>query len=210
MSRIRSLAPALALLSAGMLAALPAVPLAAQEIIRAERRTGSPTLTLEGNVLYSSLGGRDFAGSAEGVGFDALASLGVDAFALAGGYSRTVHSSSGSDLTLQGFFLEPRLALPFAYENFTPYLFGRISRMRETRDQTSGEREAWGTGLGGGLGVLVRVVPGVHLNMAASYSGMRFGDFELNGTRAPNSGSRGNSFGIRAGLAFGLGGWGAR
>jgi hypothetical protein len=205
MPKIRSIVSVLAVGSA------LALPAQAQQIIPRAPRTAKPVFALEGNLLYSRLGGRDYHGTEDGVGFDAQATLGVDAFALGGGYLRTTHAApSGSDITMQGFFIEPRIALPFYYENFTPYILGRVTRVNERREVSGGTREAWGTALGGGGGLLVRLVPGLQLNMALTYNAMRLGDAKLAGQRLTGTSTRGNSVGFRAGMSLGYGEWGVK
>jgi hypothetical protein len=171
-----------------------------------------PSISLEGSVLYNTFQGRDFRNVNDGGGFEAQANIGVGAFSLGGGYLRTTHSITGiaEDAVQSGPYLEPRLALPFYYTNFTPYLMGRVARITHRVDTSLGERESTGTSVGGGVGMLVRLTPGVQLNMGLLYSSFRLGRIEQGGTTVTGSGGDGTTLGFRAGLSLGGGGWGVR
>ena len=173
-----------------------------------------PSLSLEGNVLYTTFQGRDFRDLNDGGGFEAQANIGVGAFSLGGGWLRTTHGITGAseDAVQSGPYVEPRLALPFYYTNFTPYLMGRVARITQRVETATGDVESTGTALGGGLGMLVRLTPGVQLNMGLLYSSLRLGSAGT-GVRddaRAGSGGDGATLGFRAGLSVGGGGWGAR
>jgi hypothetical protein len=183
--------------------ALAAAPALAQT-------TATPTFSLEGNVLYNVFNGHDFRDVGDGPGFEALGNLGVGAFSLGAGYVRTTHHLTDvtDDVTLDGPFVEPRLALPFYYRSFTPYLSARAARLTARADDAGGELVATGTQLGGGIGMLVALAPSVRMNLGLTYARLRLGDAERDGTRIPDSSADGSTLGFRAGLSLGGAGWG--
>ena len=181
---------------------LGAAPAAAQSAL--------PTLSLEGNVLYNTFQGRAFRDVGDGAGFEVLGNVGVGAFSLGAGYVRTTHHLTGvtDDVTLDGPFVEPRLALPFYYRSFTPYLSARAARLTARADDAGGELVATGTQLGGGIGMLVALAPSVRMNLGLTYARLRLGDAERDGARIPDSSADGSTLGFRAGLSLGGAGWG--
>jgi hypothetical protein len=118
---------------------------------------------------------------------------------------RTAHDVAGTedDLVVRGVFVEPRLALPIAYGNFTPYLMRRATRMERRLGPGGAEAESTGTALCGGAGLLVWVAPGVQLNTSAAYDGMR-----LTGGTAGDRRTSGSGLTLRLGLSLGATGWG--
>jgi opacity protein-like surface antigen len=191
-SELRMIRP---LALAALAAALVAAPAHAQY--------ATPRLSLEGNALYGTPSGREVRDLGDATGFDVQARLGVQAFSIGGGYLRTSQSVAGtsSNAVLAGPFVEPRLSLPFYYSSFTPYISGRLARLRQ-KDDAGENTGLTATSVGGGLGVLVRVAPAVHLNLAGTYQAMRFKyDDVVDG----DASFRGNSVDLRAGLSIGFG-----
>jgi hypothetical protein len=143
------------------------------------------------------------ANTGDATGFDVMGSVGSGMFSLGGGYQRATirpagPTASGDDV-LDGFFVEPRLALPFATGNFTPYLFGRAGWLTSSVATAASPRvEQSASQVGGGLGTLVWLAPRVQLNAALIAVD----------TRAPRSAMDGASVGLRAGLTLGLDRWG--
>jgi outer membrane protein with beta-barrel domain len=185
-----------------LVAAVAAAPASAQY--------ATPHLALEGNALYGTMSGRDVRDLGDATGFDVQARLGIQAFSIGGGYLQTSQSLSGasSNVRLRGPFVEPRINLPFYYSSFTPYISGRLARLKQFDDQ--GDTGLTATSVGGGLGVLVRLAPAIHLNLAGTYQSTRYkyddvssGLFDV--TSDPQHVS-GNSFDLRAGLSLGFGG----
>jgi Outer membrane protein beta-barrel domain len=180
---------------AALAVTVAAVPAAAQY--------ASPHFSIEGNALYGTMSGHAVSDLGDAVGFDVQARLGVQAFSIGGGYLRTQQSvsNSPSDVRLSGPFVEPRINLPFYYSSFTPYITGRLARLTQRDDQGSTGLTA--TSVGGGLGMLVRIAPAVHLNLAGTYQSLRY---KYDDVGLINSDSRfnGNSVDLRAGLALGF------
>jgi hypothetical protein len=151
----------------------------------------------------------DALGSAtDGAGFDVLASVGVSVLSLGGGYQRATHRVAGQDAVVDGFFFEPRVALPFAARNFTPFVFGRAARLERTFRGAGGASLARGTGLGAGVGTYVWLAPNIQLNTSLGWHAQRFGD-DGAAAGAPLAGQRsGEQWTVRAGLTLGFDRWG--
>lgn len=163
-----------------------------------------------GAALYQS--GR--AVEPAGAGFDAFGSVAVSAFSLGVGYQRSAHRVSGSAggaATYQGLFVEPRLAL-VSFRGFTPYVAGRVGFLAHevpARSNASGAPAAASsdrvTTLGAGVGALVPVAPGVHLDLTGMYAGVQ-------GGAAPAGvaalGALRRAVTLRAGITLGFGRWG--
>ena len=186
---------------AALLLLAAAVPAAhAQHHTPPWERRASATFAVGGAGLYTGVRDSDVGRVRDGYGFDVHAAVGVSAFALAGGYQRSVQSLRDTDteLTLQGPYVEPRIALAGG-GNFTPYLTGRVAflRQRAEGDVVTVSRSTR-TSVGGGLGMLVTLGPAVHLDLAAQYT--RF-DVRQD-TR------RGDGALVRAGMVFGFDRWG--
>lgn len=164
-----------------------------------ERRS-SPSFAIGGAGLYTGVRDSDVGRVRDGYGFDVHAAVGVSAFALAGGYQRTVQSlrDTDTDVTLQGPYVEPRVALASG-GSFTPYLTGRVAFLRQ---RVSGDvvsvSNATRTSVGGGLGMLVALGPAVHLDLTAQYT-----RFDVRQDTRHGDGAL-----LRAGMVFGFDRWG--
>ena len=100
--------------------------------------------------------------------------------------------------TLSGFYVEPRLALPLAASNFTPYLYGRGGLLERAETISGDEYKSNVTQLGGGLGSMIYLAKGVQLNLTGGYQFLRAGKRIADDTRA-----EGGAFVMRAGLSLG-------
>ncbi len=171
-------------------------------------RRDRPQLALEGAGTLSSLSGNAVGSATDGTGFDVLASIGVSVLSLGAGYQRSMHSLGGDDAVVQGVFFEPRVALPLAARNFTPFVYGRVSRLERTIDNSLGSVNTNGTGLGAGVGTYVWLAPNVQLNTTVGWTDLRFGATD-NVSIFPLAGrTTGSSWGVRAGLTLGFDRWG--
>jgi hypothetical protein len=173
--------------------AVAAAPLAAQS-------RQAPMFTIEANANYQALRGDVYSDLNDGRGAEALFTLGISNLALSAGYQRSWHDVLGSSrqATLSGFFVEPRLALPFAASNFTPYIYGRGGLLQRAELVNDEEFTSNVTQMGGGVGSQIFLARGVHLNLAGGYQFMRAGRRIADDTRA-----NGGSFVMRAGLTLG-------
>lgn len=172
----------------------------------------APMFTIEGGANYQALRGGVFGDLNDGRGAEAQFIVGVSNLALAVGYQRSWHDVVGTaaatgtprQATLSGFYIEPRLALPFAASNFTPYIYGRGGLLQRAETIQDAEVTSNISQLGGGLGSQIYLAKGIHLNLAGGYQFFRAGKKISDDTRA-----NGGAYVMRAGLTLGGGssGW---
>jgi hypothetical protein len=187
--------------------ALTLLPLTAESQRRGrdwppQHRRTAPALALEASGLFTR---GDRAATSDASGFEVMGSVGSGVVSLGGGWQRSTvrrtAAGQGAEL-LDGWFVEPRLALPLAVGNFTPYLLGRAAWLTSRPPATAtGTPERAATQLGGGVGTLVWLAPNVQLNTALLLLDTRLDG----GAPAPIAG---RSFGLRAGLTLGFDRWG--
>jgi len=160
----------------------------------------APIFSIEGGANFQALRGDVYSDLNDGRGAEALFTVGISNFALSAGYQRSWHDVAGESrqATLSGFFVEPRLALPFAASNFTPYLYGRGGLLERAESIGGTEVTSNATQLGGGVGSLIFLAKGVQLNVGGGYQYLRAGRRIADDTRA-----RGGAFVMRAGLTLG-------
>jgi len=192
-----------------------ALSLVATEALSAQDRSWPPQhrreraqLALEGSGFLSQLSGNAVGSATDGTGFEVMGSVGVSVLSLGGGYQRSTHRLGASDASITGVFFEPRLALPFVARNFTPFVYGRVSRLDRSVDGEIGSLETRGTGLGAGVGTYLWLAPNIQLSSAVGWNEVRFGD------PGPNAGfpivgrTSGNNWTVRAGVVLGFDRWG--
>ncbi len=186
-----------ALVSAALLAT--AAPVMAQQ-------RQAPMFTIEGAANYQALRGNVFSDLNDGRGAEAQFTVGISNLAISAGYQRSWHDVMGTapsggvprQATISGFYVEPRLALPLAASNFTPYLYGRGGLLERAETVRNSEIKSNVTQLGGGLGSMIYLAKGVQLNLAGGYQFLRAGKRIADDTRA-----NGGAFVMRAGLSVG-------
>jgi hypothetical protein len=171
-------------------------------------RRDRPQFALEAAGSLAALQGNAIGSATDGSGFDLLASVGVSVLSLGGGFQRSEHRMGGDDAVVQGFFFEPRLALPLAARNFTPFVYGRVSRLERSVNNPLGRSSSYGTGFGAGLGTYVWIAPSVQLNTTAGWTDLRFGAADRPSTVPLDARTTGSSWGVRAGLTLGFDRWG--
>ena len=185
----------LALASAALLTV--AAPLSAQRRQAAE-------FSIEGHTNFQALRGNVFSDLNDGRGAEAQFTLGISNLALSAGYQRSWHNvvDDNRQATLSGFYVEPRLALPLAASNFTPYVYGRGGVLQRAEFINGDERTSNVTQMGGGVGSMIYLAKGIHLNLAGGYQFLRAGTRIADDTRAS-----GGAFTMRAGVTLGSSGW---
>lgn len=212
LSRALTIALALPLVSS-----LLAAPLDAQQRRRSsvpQQRREPPMFALDAGGLFTSLRGDALGNVGDGTGFDVMASIGSGIFSLGAGYQRSWHGRPGNedDVLVDGGFVEPRIALPFAVGNFTPYVLGRASRLtRRPPDNGIGSTEPKvnGTALGVGAGTLFWLASNVQINTAIMWQDLRFDRAQgLTGPVGTANRATGSHWGLRAGLTIGFDEWG--
>lgn len=173
--------------------------------VMAQRRE-QPIFTVEAAANYQALRGNVFSDLADGRGAEAQFTVGISNFAASIGYQRSWHDVLGTapaggvpkQATLSGFYIEPRLALPLAASNFTPYVYGRGGLLERAETVSGLEYKSNVTQLGGGVGSMIYLARGVQLNLAGGYQFLRAGKRIADDTRAD-----GGAFVMRAGLSLG-------
>jgi hypothetical protein len=166
----------------------------------------APMFTVEAAANYQALRGNVFSDLNDGRGAEAQITVGISNLAVSAGYQRSWHDVIGSapsggvprQATISGFYIEPRLALPFAASNFTPYLYGRGGLLERAETIRNSEYKSNVTQIGGGLGSMIYLAKGVQLNLAGGYQFLRAGKRIADDTRA-----NGGAFVMRAGLSLG-------
>ena len=176
-----------------------------------QHRRERPQLALEASGFFSTQRGEPLGAVGDGSGFDVMGSIGSGMFSLGGGYQYQTHRrlTSGSAV-VDGAFIEPRIAMPLAVGNFTPYVFARGARLtRRVHDTAIGdeERTVSGTAVGGGFGTLFWLAPNIQLNTSLLWQDMRF-DRASQLPILSNSRAEGSQWGLRAGLTLGFDNWG--
>ncbi len=176
-----------------------------------QQRRERPMIAIEGAGLFSALAGDALGAVGDGTGFDVMASVGSGTFSLGGGWQRARHpiASVAGAATVEGGFIEPRVALPLAVGNFTPYALGRASRLSRRASGPAGGPTVNGTALGGGVGTLFWLAPNLQLNTALLWQELRF---DRAATAAPAGLApdrvTGTQWSLRAGLSIGFDTWG--
>jgi hypothetical protein len=171
-------------------------------------RRERPMLSLEATGLFSSVKGQALGTAGDGAGFDVMASVGSGMFALGAGYQRSTHtlvSQSSKRAIVDGAFIEPRLALPLATGNFTPYVFARAARLERSIENSGTEPRLRGSAIGGGVGTYFWLANNVQLNSALLWQDLRF---DRAATSANVARADGAQWAIRAGLSVGFDNWG--
>lgn len=173
--------------------AVAATPLSAQQ-------RQAPSFSVEAGATYQALRGNVLSDLNDGRGAEAQFTVGISNLAVSAGYQRSWHNVAGTSrqATLSGFFVEPRLALPFGASNFTPYLYGRGGVLERAESVGGVELTSNITQIGGGVGSMIYLAKGVQLNLGGGYQLLRAGKRIADDTR-PNGGS----FVMRAGLTLG-------
>ncbi len=166
----------------------------------------APMFTVEAGANYQALRGNVFNDLNDGRGAELQLTVGISNLSLSAGYQRSWHDvlDTQRQATLSGFYIEPRLALPFAASNFTPYMYGRGGLLERAEVVQDLEYKSNVTQIGGGLGSMIYLAKGLQLNIAGGYQFLRDGKRIADDTRA-----NGGAFVMRAGLSLGgNSGWG--
>ncbi len=183
--------------------ALTAVALASSAAPVIAQHRQAPMFTVEANGNYQSLRGNVFGDLNDGRGAEAQFTVGISNLAISVGYQRSWHDVVGvigspRQATLSGVFIEPRLALPFAASNFTPYIYGRGGLLKRAETINDEQFTSDVSQIGGGLGSMIYLARGVNLNIAGGYQFFRAGKRLADDTRA-----NGGAYIMRAGLSLG-------
>lgn len=177
-----------------------------------ERRSAT-RLAVGGAGLYQSARGATGSRVQDGGGFDVFGSVAVSSFALGVGYQRSQHGLPGvgtGRATEHGAFVEPRFSVA-PFRNFTPYMAGRLGFIRRRVPQSALYAAQTNSlvSYGAGVGTLVSVAPGLHLDLGAMYTRLNGGDGSgATVVPGPFLGGTGGGAMLRAGVVLGFDGWG--
>jgi hypothetical protein len=174
-------------------------------------------LSVQGSALLTSLHGDafDLLRIGTGLGGEFQLRINPGAFSVGAGVQYTKHSSTGqglsNDMTLTGFFIEPRYAIPIASRIVRPYLAGRIAFLNQKTDledvTTTFQVKASAIALGGGGGFVARINSNVNFDLGVALTSADFGTFEYRDTGDDSGLDAGSGmlYVVKAGLNIGLG-----
>lgn len=132
--------------------------------------------SLQGSVLLANVDlGGELVG---GAGIEAQLRFTPAALWSAGiGIQSTTHKSGGEQLSLSGFFIEPRYALDIGSDRFAPYLAGRIAVLNQDSDLANAPNaKSSGFAVGGGGGLLIRATPKMNVDLGVAFVNQSFSD----------------------------------
>ena len=136
--------------------------------------------SVQGSVLYTAqdLGGN--AGTIGGIGFEAQARRTFPKWSLGAGVQYSMHSSGPDDLSLTGFFVEPRFVIPVTGP-LNPYLAGRLAFLRGSLDAGAleGSGSSSGLAIGAGAGVIYGLTRRVNLDVGGAMLHQSLGNITL-------------------------------
>ena len=174
-------------------------------------------LSVQGSGLLTSLSGDAFdrLRIGTGVGGELQVRVNPSFFSLGAGVQVTRHSSTSQGLsnrmTLTGFFLEPRYAIPLDNRIVRPYVAGRIALLRQTTDLedigTTFLVKASATAIGGGGGFVAKISDFVGFDFGVAVTSANFGTFKYRDTGIDSGLDAGSgvSFVVKAGFNIGIG-----
>lgn len=173
--------------------------------------------SVQGAALLTSLHGETFdrLRIGTGVGGELQVRLNPGTFSLGAGIQITKHTSTSqgltNDMTLTGYFLEPRYVLRIQSRIVRPYLAGRIALLNQKTDiediGTTFPVKARAVAFGGGGGFVARLNDFVGFDLGAALTSANFGNYEYRDTgdtSGLDAGS-GMSFVVKAGVNIGIG-----
>jgi opacity protein-like surface antigen len=136
--------------------------------------------SVQGSVLYTAqdLGGN--AGTIGGVGVEAQLRRTMPKWSLGAGVQYSTHSSGPDDLSLTGFFVEPRFVIPVTGP-LNPYLAGRLAFLRGSLDAggLEGSGSSSGLAFGAGAGVIYGLTRRVNFDLGGAVLRQSLGNITL-------------------------------
>jgi hypothetical protein len=173
--------------------------------------------SVQGSALLTSLHGDTFdrLRIGTGLGFEAQMRLNPGTLSLGGGLQLTQHSSTSqgltNDMTLIGYFFEPRYAIRVPSRVVRPYIAGRIALLTQRTDVadvgTTFPMKASAVAFGGGGGIIARFNDFVGADLGIALTSANFGDYEYRDTGETSGLDAGNgvSYVVKLGLNVGIG-----
>jgi hypothetical protein len=174
-------------------------------------------VSVQASGLLTSLDGNafDLLRIGTGLGGEFQLRLNPGAFSIGAGVQVTGHSSTGQGLTnkvtITGFFLEPRYAVPIDSRSVRPYFAGRVALLRQTADlqdiASTLRVKADAIAYGGGGGFVARLSDHVGFDLGVAVTSASFGTFKYRDTGSDSGLDAGHGiiFVVKAGFNIGLG-----
>jgi hypothetical protein len=173
--------------------------------------------SVQASGLLASLHGNafDLLRIGTGLGGEFQVRVNPSRFSVGAGFQLTKHSSSSQGLTnkmtLTGFFLEPRYAIPIASRVVAPYLAGRLAFLKQKTDLqdigTTFKVKANAVAFGGGGGFVARLSNSIGFDLGVALTSSDFGKFSYRDSGADSGLDAGSglTYVVKAGLNIGLG-----
>jgi hypothetical protein len=93
------------------------------------------------------------------------------------GIQSTTHESGSEQMTLTGYFFEPRVAIDVGSNKFVPYLAGRLAMLNQESDLTGApDISSSGMAIGAGAGLIFRASNTINLDLGVAMVSQSFGD----------------------------------
>lgn len=173
-------------------------------------------VSVQASGLLTTLSGSSFdqIGFGSGYGGEFQLRLNPSAFTIGAGFQITSHSGTvatfeDDQLTLTGFFVEPRYLIRIESRVIRPYLAGRLAFLRQKVSRGSGasafEAKATATAIGGGGGFVARLTSNLNFDLGVALTSASFGNYEVGGVDINEPAGSGSSFVVKAGLNLGIG-----
>ena len=171
--------------------------------------------SIQASGLYVGVFGDAYKGLDNGFGGELQVRVTPSLWSYGAGVQTSSHGlkgASGSSISLNGVFIEPRRVLDVGSAKYAPYVSARAAYLQQSADIGSGNSLS-ASGFQGnvGGGVLTKLSPRVNLDLGITLGVIQFGDVTVKrggstvGTFSGTSGT-GQNVVVRAGLAIGLGG----
>jgi hypothetical protein len=166
---------------------------------------------IQASGLLVSLNGSSFSdlGFGTGAGGEFQLRVNPSAFSVGAGVQITSHSANSGfqdKLSLIGFFVEPRYAIPVSSTTVFPYVAGRLAVLNQSITLQGGTHvTASGTAVGVGGGMVIPLSHSINLDLGVALTSASFGDYTIGSQTTTESAGSGSSVVIKAGLNIGLG-----
>lgn len=180
--------------------------LASPPWLEAQTRGPPAGFGLGGSAGFFTLSGDDFEGTDSGAGFNAfLRYTAPSGISFTAGVQFNSHDINQveNNLGVIGVVLDPRyyFRLP-GTPSLAPFLGLRAAWVRQSVEILGSDVAAKGWAFGGIGGLLFQLAPQFALETSVSFTGLWFGDFEVDGGNRPNTDTSGSALGIIAGIVI--------
>jgi len=196
----------------GVVAAVIALPV----LCATSTAQSAQFFSVQASGLLMSLNGNSFTDLGFGTGVGGEFQVRVNpggGFSVGAGFQITKHSASGTgfddNLTLTGFFAEPRYTIRIRSRSARPYLAARLAYLRQSLTlqgtPSNVDATAGGSAFGVGGGFVYRLSRNVNFDLGAAFTSANFGNYKVGGVEGSEDAGSGSSFVVKAGLNVGIG-----